>query len=50
MELLGDVPHVESCSVHLQMVLVLVQDRGTVCTKHTISSDIILDAPDRTPR
>jgi hypothetical protein len=27
----------------------LVQDRSTVCTKHTIGSEIILDAPDGTP-
>ena len=31
MELLGDVGHVESRSVRLEMVLVLVQDRCTVC-------------------
>ena len=29
----------------LEIVLVLVQDRGTVCAKHTIDSEIILDAP-----
>ena len=50
MELLGDVGHVESRSVHLEMVLVLVQDRFTVCAKRTIVSDIVLDAPDGTPR
>ena len=49
MELLGDVGHVECRSVRLEMVLVLVQDRCTVCAKHTIGSDIILDAPDGTP-
>ena len=32
-ELLGDVGHVESRSVRLEMVLVLVQDRCTVCAK-----------------
>ena len=31
MELLGDVGHVESCSIHLEMVLVIVQDRCTIC-------------------
>ena len=36
MELLGVVSHVESCSVCLEMVLVLVQDRCTVCAKYTI--------------
>ena len=50
MELLGDVGHVESRSVRLEMVLVLVQDRCTVCAKRTIGSDIILDAHDLTPR
>jgi hypothetical protein len=32
--------------VHLKTVLVSVQDRCTVCTKHAIGSEIILDAPD----
>ena len=41
MELLGDVGHVESCLVHLLMVLVLVLDRWTVCAKLTIGSDIV---------
>jgi len=31
-------------------VLVLVQDRCTVCAERTIGSEIILDAPDGTPR
>jgi hypothetical protein len=50
MELLGDVGHVDLVSVHLEIVLVSVQDRSTVCTKHIIASEIILDAPDGTPR
>ena len=50
MELLGDVGHVESFSVRLEMVLVLTEDRCTVCTKRTISLEIVLDAPDGTPR
>ena len=50
MELLGDVGHVESRSVYLEMVLVLVQDRCTVFAKRTIGSEIISDAPDGTPR
>ena len=41
MELLGDVGHVESRSVRLEMVLVLVQDKRTVCAKRTVASDII---------
>ena len=36
MELLGDVCHVESRSVRLEMVLVLMEDRCTVCAKRTI--------------
>jgi hypothetical protein len=35
--------------VHLETVLVSVQDRYTVRTKRTIGSEIVLDAPDRTP-
>ena len=31
-------------SVHLEIVLVSVQDRFMVCAKHTIGSEIILDA------
>ena len=50
MELLGDVGHVESRSVHLEMLLVSMYDRCSICTKHTIGSDIILDATDGTPR
>ena len=41
MELLGDVGHVESRSVHLEMVLVLVQDKSMVCAKCTVGSDIV---------
>ena len=50
MELLGDVGHVESRSVRSEMVLVLVQDRCMPCAYRTIGSDIVLDAPDGTPR
>jgi len=50
MELQGDVGHVESHSVRLGMVLVLVQDRCTVCAERTMGSEIVLDAPDGTPR
>ena len=49
MELLGDMGRVESHSVYLEMVLVLVRDRCTVCAKRTLGSEIVLDAPDRTP-
>ena len=37
-------------SVRLEIVLVLVQDRSTVCGDRTIGSKIILDAPSGTPR
>ena len=37
-------------SVRLEIVLILTQDRCTVCAEHTIGSKIILDAPDGTPR
>ena len=41
MVMLGDVGHVESRSVCLEMVLVLVQDKCTVCAKRTVGSDIV---------
>jgi hypothetical protein len=34
----------------LEIVLMLTQDRCKVCAEHTIGSEIILDAPDGTPR
>jgi hypothetical protein len=37
-------------SFHLEIVLILMQDRCTVCAKRTMGLDIILDAPDGTPR
>jgi hypothetical protein len=37
-------------SVLLETVLVSVQDRCTVCAKHTIGLEIILDEADGTPR
>jgi hypothetical protein len=37
-------------SVHLEMVLVSMQDRCTVCAKNTIGSAIVLDALDGTPK
>ena len=32
--------------VRLDIVLILTQDRYTVCAKHTIDSEIVLDAAD----
>ena len=37
-------------SVRLERVLILTQDRCTVCAKHTVVSEIVLDKPDGTPR
>ena len=48
MVLLGDVGHLES---HFSLLgASAVQDRCTVGAEHTIGSEIILDAPDDTPR
>jgi hypothetical protein len=49
MELLSDVGHVESHFGPFGYI-VSVQDRSMVCTKRTIGSEIVLDAPDSTPR
>jgi hypothetical protein len=37
-------------SVCLEIVLILTQDGYTVCAEHNIGSEIILDAPNGTPR
>jgi hypothetical protein len=37
-------------SVHLEIVLILMQDRCIVYAESTIGSVIVLDAPDGTPR
>ena len=50
MELLGDGVMWNLISVHLEMVLVLVQDRCMVCAKRTIASEIVLYTPDGSPR
>jgi hypothetical protein len=50
MELLGDVGMWNLVLVRLEMLLVLVQYRCTVCAKHTTGSEIILDTPDGTPK
>ena len=47
---LGDEVQVEARFGLLDIVLILTQDRCTVCIKRTIGSEIILDAPDATPR
>ena len=45
MELLGEWVMSNLVSIHLDTVLVSVQDRCTVCAKHTMGSEIIFDAP-----
>jgi hypothetical protein len=37
-------------SIHLETVVVLVHDTCTVCAKRTIGTEIVLHAPDGTPR
>ena len=37
-------------SIRLEIVLILTQDRCMVCAERTIGSEIILAAPDDTPR
>jgi hypothetical protein len=39
MVLLGQDAQVYACFSHLEIVLILTQDRCTVCTKHTIGSE-----------
>jgi hypothetical protein len=36
--------------VHLEILLILMQDSCLVCSDRTMGSEIILDAPDETPR
>jgi hypothetical protein len=50
MVLLGDKGQVELISVHLEIVLILVQDRCTVCTECTTGVKIILGTLDGTSR
>ena len=46
---LGDEAQVEARFGISDIVLILKQDRCTVCVERTIGSEIILDAPDGTP-
>jgi hypothetical protein len=50
MELLSDWGHMESHSVRLEIVLVSMQVRCTVCAERTTGLEIILDAHKITPR
>jgi len=47
---LGDEAKVEARFGLSDIVLILTQDRCTVCVKCTIGSEIVLDAPTGTPR
>ena len=47
---LGDEAQVEARFIRLEIMLILMQDKCTVCVEHTICSEIILDGPDGTPR
>jgi hypothetical protein len=49
MELLGEWVMWNIVLVYLEIVLVSVQYRCTVCAERTICSEIILDAPNDTP-
>jgi hypothetical protein len=50
MELEGDVGLVESCFGPFGESVGVGASRRTVCAKHTVGSQIVLDAPDGTPR
>jgi Fe-S cluster biogenesis protein NfuA len=50
MELLGDVGQVELISVRLQTVLISVQGKCTICAEYTTGMEILLGAPDGSPR
>ena len=45
----GPLTHARARKINHQ-VLILMQDWCTVCVERTISSEIVLDAPDGTPR
>jgi len=47
---LGDEAQVEGHFGLSDIVLILTQDMCTVCVERTIGLEIILDAPDGTPR
>jgi hypothetical protein len=46
MVLQSDMGVEELCLVRLEIVLILTQDRCTVCTERTIGSQVVWDAPD----
>ena len=50
MVLLGDEAQGMLVLVRLKIVLILTQDRCTVCAECSLGSKIVLDAPDGNPR
>jgi hypothetical protein len=50
MVLLGARPKWNLILVHLEIVLILTQHRCNVYAAHTTGLEIVLDAPDGTPR
>jgi hypothetical protein len=50
MKLLDDMVHVHSHFGLFEDIVCVSEYRCTVCAKHTTGSEIILDAPDGTPR
>jgi hypothetical protein len=50
MVLLGDLAQLDASFGPFGNKLISMQDRCTVCVNRTIVSEIILDAPDGTPR
>ena len=48
MVLFGEEAQVDLGSIYLEIVLILMQDRCTVCMEHTICSEISLNKPDET--
>jgi hypothetical protein len=50
MVLLGDEGLMELYSTHLEIMLILTQVRCTVCVEYTVVLEIVLQAPDGTPR
>ena len=50
MVLLGDVDRVEARFICLETMLVLAQERCMVGAVHCVGLEVILDAPDGTPR
>jgi hypothetical protein len=50
MVLLGEEAQVDARLVYLDIVLTLTQDRSMVCAERTIGSEIVVDAPNGSPR